>query len=65
MVRKKKIHKAWFVFAFASSIPIGYGFIVNCFGIFLLPTSLGLRISAAEVSLTHPVRTICGTLDLW
>lgn len=63
MVRKKKTHKAWFVFAGICIFNlIGYGFIVNCFGIFLLPTSLGLRISVAEVSLTHSVRTICGTL---
>lgn len=63
LVGQKRIHRAWLVFAGVCLFNmLGYGLIVNCFGAFLLPTSQGLGISVTEVSLTHSVRTICGTL---
>lgn len=63
MSRHRKVHRAWLVFAGVCIFNlIGYGLIVNCFGTFLVPTSQGLGISITEVSITHSVRTICGTV---
>ena len=41
----------------------GYGLIVNCFGMFLSPISTAQGISVTQISLTHTVRTLCGTMS--
>lgn len=63
MAKGTKPHAAWGVLTGICVFEfIGYGLIINCFGLFLLPMSEGMGLSVTEVSMTHAVRTICGTL---
>lgn len=39
---------------------IGYGIIINCFGMFLAPVSQAMGISVTNISMTHTIRTLCG-----
>lgn len=59
---QERRHPAWRVFVGVCAFNfLAYGLIINGYGAFLLPTSQGTGLSVTAISLTHSVRTICGT----
>lgn len=63
MRKRKKIHYAWVVFIGVCIFNfVGYGLIINCFGLFMRPMSEAQNISVTQMSLTHTVRTFCGMI---